>query len=342
VSERVDHANSGRIGAGDTGDNVTDNKATRPKKAAMACLAVLVVGVMLVLIHSQPDNKATSDRQAATPVMRENKLIVVEFRVPAAVAGPMIEGGTNLPNGTELMISLQTEAPGCQPKCSISEVKTTVENGHFSAGPFRIQRGNYLLEITTSIAELEPASVQAVIGGHGENLSGQFIQPELVQGAGPTVDYKLVIAFGGQQSAQQETSPSAEQPDNSSEENATGAVSAVSNHRGQNYIEARTRLLMSGLKPAPIPRGGQFDQCGINGEKALCARFPELVNCVGMGPTSGSCRMAFVTPNGRFVVVSAFGWDDPSTMTLSGIAWAQHEDTKHLKNILAGKPELAD
>jgi hypothetical protein len=108
---------------------------------------------------------------------------------------------------------------------------------------------------------------------------------------------------------------------------------------GGNYIQARKQLLAMRLKAAPIPRGGQFDQCGIDGEGDLCKQFPELVNCTGMGPTSGTCRMAFVAPNGRFVVVSAFGWDNPSTMTLTGIGWANEEDTNHISNIIAGKAE---
>jgi tripartite-type tricarboxylate transporter receptor subunit TctC len=117
---------------------------------------------------------------------------------------------------------------------------------------------------------------------------------------------------------------------------------SIASRAAENYIQARTRIIASGLKPAPIPRGGKFDQCGDAGEQALCKRFPELINCVGMGSASGTCRMVFVAPDGSFTVASAYGWERPSTMVLTGIGPANAEDTKHIKNILAGKPELAD
>ena|ERR1700730_1247124 len=113
-------------------------------------------------------------------------------------------------------------------------------------------------------------------------------------------------------------------------------------YAAENYLHARARLLASGFRPAPIPRGGKFDQCGIAGEKALCKRFPELVNCVGMGSASGTCRMVFVAADGRFIVVEAYGWEHPSTMVVTGTAPANTEDTKHIHNILAEKPEFSD
>ena len=114
------------------------------------------------------------------------------------------------------------------------------------------------------------------------------------------------------------------------------------NQVAENYLEARARLLASGFAPAAVPRGGEFDQCGDSGENALCKRFPELVNCVGMGPSSGSCRMAFVAPDGRFFVVAAFGWENPNTMVITDSGWANSEDMLHINNILAGKPEFFD
>jgi hypothetical protein len=106
----------------------------------------------------------------------------------------------------------------------------------------------------------------------------------------------------------------------------------------ENYLHARARLLASGLKPAPIPRGGKYDLCGISGEGDLCKRFQELVDCSGMGASAGSCRMAFVARDGHFVVVSAFGWEDPKTMVITGLARANATDTKMIKNLIAGNP----
>lgn len=121
---------------------------------------------------------------------------------------------------------------------------------------------------------------------------------------------------------------------------ATAAASA--SHAAESYAKARARLIASGLKPAQIPRGGEFDQCGSSGEKALCKRYPELVNCVGMGAAANTCRMVFVTQDGRFYVVSAYGWDTPKTMTFTAGAWANATDTKAIKNIIARKPEISE
>ena len=97
------------------------------------------------------------------------------------------------------------------------------------------------------------------------------------------------------------------------------------------YAHARARLLAKGLKPAPIPRGPN-SPCGAEGEGDLCKKFPELVSCSGMGATSNTCRMAFVAPDGRFYVVSTYGWEDPSKMTFTAGTWANATDTRTIKD----------
>jgi hypothetical protein len=104
----------------------------------------------------------------------------------------------------------------------------------------------------------------------------------------------------------------------------------------------RAQLIAWGLKPALIPRGGKFNQCGASGEGALCKRYPELIDCTGLGAAANMCRMVFVAPHGRFFVVAAHGWDRPRTMVYRAGSWADDADTKAISNILAGKPELAE
>ena len=118
----------------------------------------------------------------------EARHLIVEFAVPSSFEGAAIEGTTNLPDNTELIVSLQTPLP-CFPNCRYDSGKATVKGGHFTTWPFRLSPGIYTLEITTSMAELEPANVRAIIGAHGENLRGPHIKPELIPGGGLTVDY---------------------------------------------------------------------------------------------------------------------------------------------------------
>ena len=74
------------------------------------------------------------------------------------------------------------------------------------------------------------------------------------------------------------------------------------------------------------------------GQEEICRDYPEIIDCTGMG--ANPCRAAFVNLDGRIAVASTSG-DDASTMTLTGIAWANAEDQKRVRNIIAGKEEDA-
>jgi hypothetical protein len=104
----------------------------------------------------------------------------------------------------------------------------------------------------------------------------------------------------------------------------------------QQYSSARRTMLALGLKPAPIPRGGQFDECKL---AAICQRFPEVVSCTGMG--LNPCRIALVAPDGRIVVGMTSG-ETPEQMTLDELEWANAADTLAVQNLMAGKPERSD
>lgn len=118
---------------------------------------------------------------------------------------------------------------------------------------------------------------------------------------------------------------------------ANGALNA-NDKRSIGYAEARAKLIAAGFSPAAIPRG-DAGPCGAMGEKQICAMYPETIECIGMGPNSGSCRMAFVHRNGRFFVVEAYGWDTPKDMVFVKGTWANAADTKRIENIIDGKPE---
>lgn len=115
-------------------------------------------------------------------------LVVRMTLVP--LPGNKIEASTNLPDGTELQASLQPPLATCRPNCGyVWEGDLTVASGHFTMGPFgsNLTAGTYTLVITSPLAELQPKSVQSVIGAHGEHLKGKFTKAELVPGVGPTV-----------------------------------------------------------------------------------------------------------------------------------------------------------
>jgi hypothetical protein len=124
-------------------------------------------------------SSSTSEAQAFTVV----------FDVPTFFDAPFVKGTTNLPDGTEFIVGLWPPAPACRPNCLGAQANSVVQNGRFIAGPFGIAPGVYRLEITTSIAKLQPPQVQAIIGQLGENLRGPYVKPIPVAGGGPTIEY---------------------------------------------------------------------------------------------------------------------------------------------------------
>ena len=60
----------------------------------------------------------------------------VEFNVPNSFESPIIQGSTNLPDGTQIIVSLRTPAPACIPHCLMWQADFVVKRGRFVAGPF--------------------------------------------------------------------------------------------------------------------------------------------------------------------------------------------------------------
>jgi hypothetical protein len=136
--------------------------------------------------------------QGTAPVPSTPHPFDVTFNVPSSFEGSTIQGRTNLPDGTEFIVTLM-DPPGCQPHCGAAQAKSTVKAGQFHAGPFRIDPGNYTLEITMDVAGGEPAEVQAVIGAHGENLRGPYVKPAPL-GLGPMISYVAQVWMGAKNS----------------------------------------------------------------------------------------------------------------------------------------------
>lgn len=101
--------------------------------------------------------------------------VALDVQVPEKEEGPhLIRGTTNLPDGTSLMVSINSKsAPG-----DSFQSKVTVQGGKFKAGPFgkggQLPLGHYEVDVTMLIPTVQDASVQAVIGKKGENLTGNL------------------------------------------------------------------------------------------------------------------------------------------------------------------------
>jgi hypothetical protein len=104
---------------------------------------------------------------------------------------PTIAGKTNLPDGTELMFTLENKGINYR-----AQTKAFVSGGKFEAGPFSrnysgLAKGTYTLEVSMSVARLQSKDVQNVIGGDGEKLAGAVVKKSGF--GGNFVDYRTSI-----------------------------------------------------------------------------------------------------------------------------------------------------
>lgn len=93
---------------------------------------------------------------------------------------PVVTGETNLPNDTEGIASIESKMT----KKGGSD-KFTVQGGRFRAGPFSdggqgLAPGNYTLDLTIAIAQVQPPQVRAIIGQNGENLRGPLVERDSI------------------------------------------------------------------------------------------------------------------------------------------------------------------
>jgi hypothetical protein len=106
---------------------------------------------------------------------------------------PVVDGYTNLPNGTQLMVALfpprepdaedrlRRGLSACRFGCMSSQSDARVQNGRFTAGPFSIADhelypGTYRLWVTVLDVSLQDANVRQILGRLGKNMRGPCAQ----------------------------------------------------------------------------------------------------------------------------------------------------------------------
>jgi len=120
----------------------------------------------------------------ATPVW------ALKVSMSAKVEGgdkPVVVGATNLPDGTELMVTIRRTESGYT-----AQDKTRVAKGAFGAGPFSqkggpLNPGVYTIEVSSPLASLQPPFVRSVIGREGSNLEGPLAKQ--LKFGGKVVEY---------------------------------------------------------------------------------------------------------------------------------------------------------
>ena len=107
----------------------------------------------------------------------------------------MVEGTTNLPDGTELLLTISRKASGY-----MAQDKFNVHGGKFKSSQFSNHGtpfipGRYVVELVGPLAAVQPASVRAAIGDNYANFSS----PLLKRGSfGMTLRYEAPLVIPGQ------------------------------------------------------------------------------------------------------------------------------------------------
>lgn len=110
-----------------------------------------------------------------------------------------IGGKTNLPKGTQLMISVEEKAVSGfigQSKCSVED------GGRFQSEPFGrsdgLPEGVYVVDVVMPIVRLQPPHVQKIVGVNGERLYGPLVKRDAL---GVSVRSSSELNVGGHTAA---------------------------------------------------------------------------------------------------------------------------------------------
>ena len=147
---------------------------------------ILVVILIVLITSSCSDTK--NDKAQATLSKQIEKIAlplevmteIVEIEAEATVTEDkriIVKGTTNLPNSTDLFITVNNEKIDFR-----VTYQTSVSNNHFSTSPLGestgLLDGNYTIEILMPTPSVQPKTVQAIIGEEGEHLSGPLVDDE--------------------------------------------------------------------------------------------------------------------------------------------------------------------
>lgn len=166
-------------------------------------LAATVASLLLTALAGcgadSPAPQAPAAPVQATPIAAP---IDVSLTVKASLnadGAVNVHATSNLPDGTELLGTV-AQAPTGSPKRYNGYqggVTQTLAGGTADFGPYSKQgsalpEGRYEVTVTMPVAVNQPESVRAVIGAHGENLTGPLVTQDLGN-AFVMVEAKLTI-----------------------------------------------------------------------------------------------------------------------------------------------------
>ena len=160
---------------------MTPENATVPTRTLWSCatMLVLLMGWGIAAAGGMPV------RMSATANAPQGK--------------PTIVGVANLPDGTELLVTISRQASGYQ-----AQDKTSVLNGSFRSSQFSDKNqpllpGKYQANIVAPLAAVQPSAVRAAVGENYSNFGGPLIKRSRF---GTTIEYTTTFVIPGQSNSQ--------------------------------------------------------------------------------------------------------------------------------------------
>ncbi|MGR2739053.1 hypothetical protein ACUY1T_11460 [Billgrantia sp. Q4P2] len=123
----------------------------------------------------------------------------VEIHVSATLRSDrrlMVDGESNLPDETRLLIVVERELSGVR-----WQSRTSVSEGHFAAGPFGpgsgLPDGGYTITVNLVESSVQPTAVRERIGDEGEYLEGPLVRSAR-HGLGQVASYSRRYLIGSE------------------------------------------------------------------------------------------------------------------------------------------------
>lgn len=172
-------------------------------------VGVLMVSVALLAGCSDTEEPAresasitsAEEAPASEPQAAEEEVEPIDVAISTNVSlrtdrRLMVEGESNLPDGTQLQIVVEREISRVR-----WQARTSVQDGLFAAGPFGsgsgLPDGGYVVRVEVAEASVQPQSVQALIGDQGQHLAGELVRQSR-HGLGQVATYSRRFLVGSE------------------------------------------------------------------------------------------------------------------------------------------------
>lgn len=160
---------------------------------------LLILGFLTFRIFSaEPAAEKAVAQSASTLSGIEAGQIEVQISTTAeGVPMPVIAGKTNLPDGATLLVNLRRREGNFLAQDAVTVAGSAFRAGPFSARGAPLPPGTYEVSVSMSIARLQSASVQTVIGDKGQNLKGPYVKGSSTDSSGNYVSYEFPLIIPG-------------------------------------------------------------------------------------------------------------------------------------------------